>query len=70
MLVEGLQAGQLGRRVGHFEDAALVDVRLDALLGGDPDDLVDRLVHRLLGTDRRFVGMPSLAYRSRPAMPL
>jgi hypothetical protein len=48
VLVERLQPGELRGRVGHLQDAADMHVRVDVLLPGDPHDLGDGLVHRLL----------------------
>lgn len=46
--VEVLEAGELGGGAGDLEDAAVVDVGVDVLVGGGADDFADGVVHGLL----------------------
>lgn len=55
--VEGFEAGQLGGGVGDFEDAALVDVGVDAFVSRDLYDFGDGVVHGLLEADGGVVAV-------------
>ena len=67
--VVGLEPGQLGRGAGDFEDAAVVDVGVDVLFGGDADDLGDGVVHGPLQTYGCLVAvLPGVAFAARDAV--
>jgi hypothetical protein len=64
-----LQTRQLRRAVGDFEDAAPVDVGVDAFGLRDPYDLVDGVVHGLLEAYGGVVAVqPGVAVAARDAV--